>query len=254
MITNFSLENKVIFISGASSGIGRACAITCAALGAKVILNGRDTSRLKATKSEMAHSDRHILAPFELTNTKEFKKLIHEIHAKSGQINGYIGSAGISTTLPLRNISADHLDLFFQNNVRSHLLLTKEITRKGVFSDQGGSIIYLTSVMSSVGEKAKSSYSMSKGALMAAAKSLAIELAPRKIRVNTVAPGVVETPMTNEAVYAQNALSQQKILDMHPLGLGKPQDIANLTAFLQSDASRWITGTDIKIDGGYTAH
>ena len=110
-----------------------------------------------------------------------------------------------------------------------------------------------TSVMGIVGEVAKSLYSMTKGALIAGSRSLAIELADRKIRVNCISPGVVVTPMTQKAVYSRDDESMKKVTELHPLGLGTPEDVANACIYLLSDASRWISGTNLIADGGYTA-
>jgi len=117
----------------------------------------------------------------------------------------------------------------------------------------GGSIIFISSVMGVVGENGKTMYSMTKGALISAVKSLSIELATRKIRINAISPGVVETPMSKNAIYSRNEESLDKIKSLHPLGLGQPEDVANACVFLLSDASKWITGTNMLVDGGYLA-
>ena len=121
------------------------------------------------------------------------------------------------------------------------------------FSEDGGSIVFISSVMGVVGENGKTLYSMTKGALISAVKSMSVELAPRKIRVNAISPGMVETPMSKNAIYSRNEESLDKLRKMHPLGFGKPEDVANASVFLLSDASRWITGTNLIVDGGYLA-
>jgi NAD(P)-dependent dehydrogenase (short-subunit alcohol dehydrogenase family) len=138
-------------------------------------------------------------------------------------------------------------------NVYGAMNVTRLLTRRQNISPQGGSIIFISSIMGVAGENGKSLYSMTKGALIAGTRSLAIELAPRKIRVNCISPGVVETPMSNSAIYSQHAESLDKIRNLHPLGLGSPTDVANACTFLLSDASKWITGINLIIDGGYTA-
>lgn len=117
----------------------------------------------------------------------------------------------------------------------------------------GASIVFIASVMSHVGEVGKTLYAMTKGALVSSAKSMAIELAPRNIRVNTLSPGVVKTPMSSKSAYSQNNESLSKIISKHPLGLGEANDIANACVYLLSEASKWTTGTNLIIDGGYTA-
>jgi NAD(P)-dependent dehydrogenase (short-subunit alcohol dehydrogenase family) len=145
------------------------------------------------------------------------------------------------------------MEQFFQTNVISAVSLTKQVVKISQFSEEGGSIVFISSVMGIAGEKGKALYSMTKGALIAAVRSLAIELAPRKIRVNSISPGVVETPMSKNAIYSRNEESLNKIRTLHPLGLGQPEDIANACVFLLSNASRWITGTNLVADGGYLA-
>lgn len=249
----FSLNNKTIVITGASSGIGRQCAISCSQMGAQVVLCGRNEERLHKTLSLMDNQDSHIVKSFDLTETDKLKEIVSSIISEIGPIDGYIGSAGIANTLPLRNIKPEQLDSFFQINVKGQILLVKELTKKSNFNAEGGSIIFLTSIMAHVGEMAKTLYSMSKGALLSASKSMALELASKKIRVNTISPGVVVTPMTNSAFYSQSEENRQRVESLHPLGTGKPEDVAAAVIYLLSDASRWVTGSDLRIDGGYIA-
>jgi NAD(P)-dependent dehydrogenase (short-subunit alcohol dehydrogenase family) len=147
----------------------------------------------------------------------------------------------------------EKMDEFFHANVHSAINLTRIVTKQSRKSEEGASVVFISSVMGIVGENGKSLYSMTKGALIAGARSLAIELAPRNIRVNCISPGVVESPMSKGAIYSRNEESLNKIRGMHPLGLGRPEDVANASVFLLSDASRWITGTNLIVDGGYLA-
>ena len=254
MSNPFSLSGKNILITGASSGIGRQCAITCSALGAKVILLGRDTERLAATQAAMQQSEKHSTLSIELIETSSLEeKLMPLLAQREGGMHGFIHAAGISTTLPLRMVSEEKLQQFFVTNVQSGILLAKMLTKKKVVAVTGASLVFISSVMASVGTAGKTLYSMSKGAQLAAARSIAVELAPKKVRVNCVSPGVVETPMSASAVYSQNEAAKQQIVNMHPLGLGQPEDVANACAYLLSDAAKWVTGIDLKVDGGYTA-
>jgi len=253
MIIDFSLEGKCIWISGASSGIGRACAIKASQLGAFVVLTARSEERLNETREALKDPKKAFVVPIELRETATMNSVVENVIQKTGAVHGVVNAAGISTTLPFRNITEAKLDEFFEVNVKASLLLTKQLCKAAHFSTAGGSIVFLTSVMAHAGDSGKVLYSMSKGALLAAARSLAVELAPRKIRVNCVSPGVVETPMTQNAVYNRDDESRARILAMHPLGPGSPEDVANACAFLLSDASRWVTGTQLMIDGGYTA-
>ena len=250
----FSLTGKHILITGASSGIGRACAIHCAQQGASVTLLGRNEERLKESLAHLATGQPAQFFSADLTDGQATAEAIKTAVQQQGKIEGIIHSAGISTTLPLRSLKADKVAHFLQTNVAAAVELTRLCTKKAYFSSEGGSIIYLSSVMGVVGEAGKTAYSLTKGALIAGTKSLALELARRGIRVNCISPGVVETPMSQSAVYSQTEAAKQKIEAMHPLGLGQPEDIANACIYLLSDAARWVTGTNLIVDGGYTAH
>ncbi len=251
--TPFTLHNKVIVITGASSGIGRQCAITCSQMGAAVALLGRDADRLNDTLQAMENISKHKTFPFDLCDFEQAAASIKDISTQFGQISGLINCAGISTTLPINAVSTDKMETFFRTNVLGSLNLTKLVVSASNFSKQGGSVIFISSVMGVVGAKGKTLYSMTKGALVSAAKSLAVELAPRSIRVNSVAPGVVQTPMSQSAIYSRNQEALDYVTNQHPLGLGLPEDVANACVFLLSDASRWITGTNLVVDGGYLA-
>jgi NAD(P)-dependent dehydrogenase (short-subunit alcohol dehydrogenase family) len=253
MQESFSLKNKRIVITGASSGIGRACAIACNKAGAAVLIIARTGEELEKTKGLMKGEDKCKILLLDLTKFEEVATAIKSNIATFGSIHGIIHAAGISTTLPFRNISTQKMNEFFQVNVVSALHLTQQLLKPSCVESDGASIVFLTSVMSEVGESAKVLYSMTKGALLAAARALAIELAPKNIRVNCIAPGVVDTPMTQKAYYNQSGEMKERIIKLHPLGLGKPEDVANACIFLLSDASRWITGTQLIVDGGYTA-
>jgi NAD(P)-dependent dehydrogenase (short-subunit alcohol dehydrogenase family) len=249
----FLLNGKNILITGASSGIGRATAIQCAEMGARVILLGRDHDRLENTLSGMANASEHLIYSVDLTDYDAVHEIVKDSVQKVGRISGVVHSAGISTTLPIKLLTPEKLDKFFRTNVHGAINLTKLVTRLAVMAEGGGSIVFISSVMGAVGEAGKTLYSLTKGALHAGAKSLAIELASRKIRVNCIAPGVVESPMSNNAVYSQDEQLLEKIRSLHPLGFGKAEDVAYASVYLLSDAARWITGTTLFIDGGYTA-
>jgi len=249
----FSLDKKLVIVTGASSGIGRQCAILCRQNGAEVIIMGRNTDRLEETLRLMSVPANHNLYSFDLNKFEKTEEVITEIVNRHGKISGLINCAGISTTLPFNMVRPEKLSEFFSTNVQAAINITRIVHRQANFSEKGGSIIFLASVMGEVGEVGKSIYSITKGALIAGAKSLALELAPRKIRVNCISPGVVITPMSDSAIYSRNEESLNKIRNLHPLGLGLPDDVANACVYLLSDASRWVTGTNLLIDGGYTA-
>lgn len=248
----FSLKDKNILVTGASSGIGRQVAVNCSKVGARIIAVGRDDERLRETLSMMSGKN-HIIMLVDLTDYEETEKKLKEALTLNGKLDGVVNCAGISTTLPFLSVKPDKMELFFKTNVIGAFNLTRVAVKKCNFSERGGSVIFISSVMGLVGEIGKSLYGVTKGATDAGVKSLSIELAHKKIRVNAILPGVVETPMSEKSRYSLNEESLSKIKALHPLGLGTPDDIANACIYLLSDASRWVTGTEFLIDGGYTA-
>jgi NAD(P)-dependent dehydrogenase (short-subunit alcohol dehydrogenase family) len=216
-------------------------------------LLGRNEERLKETLEKIAPSQAQYFS-VDLTDFAATEAVIKSAVQEQGVFSGIIHSAGISTTLPLRSLKAGKVTQLLNTNVTAAIELTRLCTKKANFSSDGGSILFLSSVMGVVGEAGKTAYSLTKGALLAGSKSLALELARRQIRVNCISPGVVETPMSKSAVYSQTEEARQAIEKMHPLGLGQPEDIAHACIYLLSDAARWVTGTNLIVDGGYTAH
>lgn len=248
----FSLENKTILITGASSGIGRQCAIDCSKMGAKVVLIGRNKERLDDTFSQL-EGDGHMVVAFDLTNSVELKDMVADIVNNMGLINGVLHCAGISDTLPLKLLNHDVLDRFFHNNVYSAIELTREVCSVKNVSKGGASIVFFSSIMGCVGESGKSLYSMTKGALISAARSLACEYAKKKIRFNCVSPGAILTPINESLPHMADPEKRQALSDRHLLGLGEVSDVSNACIYLLSDASRWVTGQNLIVDGGYTA-
>jgi NAD(P)-dependent dehydrogenase (short-subunit alcohol dehydrogenase family) len=222
-------------------------------MGANVVLFGRNEVRLNETLNSMDNKSNHLCYSVDLLEYEKVDGIIKEIVLQKGKIHGLINCAGISTTLPLKMITPQKMDDFFHTNVHSSINITKVVSKQASFSEDGGSIIFISSVMGSVGESGKSLYAMTKGALLAASKSLAIELAVRHIRVNCISPGVVQTPLSDKSVYSQDEESLIKIKNYHPLGFGNTEDVANACLFLLSDASKWITGINLFVDGGYSA-
>lgn len=201
----------------------------------------------------MQSPESHLVYSIDLAELSGIEAAIKEAVEKMGKLHGLVNAAGISTTLPLKLISNDKLDEFFKTNVYSAVLMSRLFTKQAIVSNEGGSVIMFSSVMGIVGETGKTLYSLTKGALISAAKSMALEFASKKIRFNAISPGVVVTPMSQNAVYSQDEESLNKITALHPLGLGMPDDIANACVYLLSDASRWVTGSNLVVDGGYTA-
>lgn len=248
----FSLENKVIIVTGASSGIGAQCAIDCSRMGAKVVLVARNEERLQHTLSQM-DGEGHLLLPFDLSVSDGLKEAIKGVVEKVGKINGVVNCAGISSVTPLKLVTDELLDQFFHTNVYSAINLSREVTRIGNYDKEGGcSIIFFASIMGICGDKCKTVYSATKGALISASRSMACELAKNKIRVNVVSPGAIETPINAKLPHMADPELRKELEEKHLLGLGECSDVSNACIYLLSDASRWITGQNLVVDGGYS--
>lgn len=253
MYNPFSLENKVIIVTGASSGIGAQCAIDCSKMGAKVVLVARNEERLKQTLEQCEEPSRHMILPLDLSSSEGLKEAVKDVVAKVGKINGVVNCAGMSSVTPLKLVTDELLDQFFRTNVYSAINLSKEVTRVGNYDKEGGcSIILFASIMGLCGEKCKTMYSATKGALIAAARSMACELAKNKIRVNVVSPGAIETPINAKLPHMADPELRKELEDKHLLGLGECSDISNACIYLLSDAAKWVTGQNFIVDGGYT--
>ncbi len=247
----FSLSGKTIVITGASSGIGRQCAIECSKVGAKVVLIGRNKARLNGTYESLCGNG-HIVKVCDLTDFERLPQVVSDIIQECGPIDGVLNAAGISTTLPLKLMSAEKLDEFFKSNVYSAILLSREICKLKHSSKNGVSIVFYSSIMGSVGDSGKSLYSMTKGALVSAVRSLAVEFAKRNIRFNAISPGAILTPINANLPHMADPELRKQLEEKHLLGLGQTEDVAYASIYLLSDASRWVTGTNMIVDGGYT--
>jgi NAD(P)-dependent dehydrogenase (short-subunit alcohol dehydrogenase family) len=250
-----ALAGRVILVTGASSGIGRACAIEAAREGATVALVGRDTARLEEARAACAAAGGagHLATSLDLCDLPRVPEALDTIVAQLGPLAGLVHAAGVSLTLPLATTTPAELDRLLAINVTAALHLTGLAVRRQRWAVEGGSIVFIASIMGLVGEAGKAAYACSKGAVLAGTRSLAVELAPRQIRVNAISPGVVQTPLLDRAAYARSAESLAAVTDRHLLGLGTPDDVAHAATFLLSAKARWITGTNLVVDGGYTS-
>ena len=245
-------SNNRFLVTGASSGIGRGIATHLLGLGAEVILVGRNTANLTAAGSSAADEHKYKVESFDLTKVDEIPAWMGELADKHGKLDGVVHSAGILVTKPVRSYRGTDWEGSFLLNVTAGGLLAKGFRQKGVSND-GGSLVYLSSVMGIVGQPGQVVYSATKAAVIGMVRSLAVELARENIRVNAVSPAVVETGMSLELQKNLTESQYEKIKEMHPLGLGKESDIASAVEFLLADSSRWITGSNLVVDGGYTA-
>ena len=248
----FSLENKIILVTGASSGIGAQCALDFSRMGAKVILIARNIECLKQTLSKMEGSG-HAYYSVDVTDFKALSCIIKLAVSEVGKISGVVHCAGISSVLPLKLVKEEDIDNIMRTNVFSAIQLVREVTHIGYYDKSNGiSIILLSSIMGVVGESCKSLYSFSKGAIIAGVRSLAVELAPKNIRVNCISPGVIVTNINKNARHIVDPERRKELENKHLLGLGETTDISNACIYLLSNGARWVTGQNIIVDGGYS--
>ncbi len=248
----FSLAGARILVTGASSGLGRATAIMASRMGASVVLSGRDQARLEETREQLDGAGHHAAA-FDLRDTSGIPDWLQRLASLTGTFHGLAHAAGIQIVRPLRMLDEAVLNEIMAVNVNTALALTKGFRQKGVGAG-GGSIVLFSSVMGLTGQPGQAAYSASKGALISMCRSLALELARENIRINCVAPGLVETGMAARLKDTLSPAQYEAVAALHPLGLGRPENIAAPVVFLLSAAAAWITGTTLVIDGGYTAH
>ncbi|HBO3291123.1 TPA: SDR family oxidoreductase [Pseudomonas aeruginosa] len=244
VLSAFGLQGRSILVTGASSGIGRQIALSCAAAGATLIISGRNGERLQAVLGELGGEPHRMLAA-DLNDEAQ----IDALSGALGKIDGLVHSAGVSALSPLRMASREHIESQLATNVIAPMLLTRYLLARQCISN-GASILFISSISAHIGVRGVSAYSASKAAVEGMARSLSVELASRSIRVNCVAPGLVQTPMLEAALATTGDLSAT--MARYPLGIGQPEDVANAAIFFLSSASRWITGRALVLDGGHT--
>jgi NAD(P)-dependent dehydrogenase (short-subunit alcohol dehydrogenase family) len=248
---HFSLQDKNILVTGASSGIGASCCITCSEFGANLILLGRDQIKLDQTLKKLNPGNHSILS-YDLLNIEGIEKTLEECLYKYGRIHGFIHSAGLDITKPLSHLRLNDFQTLFYTNVISGFEIARILSKKQFYASEGTSYIFIASVFGVVGNSGTVAYSASKGSLIAGCRSMALELAAKKIRVNCISPAIVQTELVDKLFSELPAGSIEKIRSLHPLGFGSPVDIAHACVFLLSDESKWITGSNLVIDGGYS--
>ncbi|MCX5541458.1 SDR family NAD(P)-dependent oxidoreductase [Paraburkholderia sp. CNPSo 3076] len=239
-------------MTGAASGIGLATGRLLRSLGASVVAVDYDESRLAHNWGDdpTGGSTSHC---FDLLNTEGIPAFMSDVTSKEGTLSGLVHAAGLSSISPTRLLTPARYRDVFSVNAEAALALLRGFQNRSVCRETGGSVVFISSVIGLVGSAGGSAYAMSKAALSGLAKSAALEYAPRKIRVNCVAPGFVRTAMYEQNSRLWSDAQREQIEAAHPLGLGTPEDVANAAAFLVADAARWITGTVLVCDGGYTA-
>lgn len=242
----YSLKGKKILVTGASSGIGKATAIECSKLGATVIVTGRNEERLKATYDQL-EGESHVMIVADLTDEEAMKFLVKGIET----LDGVVLCAGIANSIPVQFATKKKFDEIFATN----FFATAELLRllvKGKKMSKESSVVAISSIGGNYSfDIGNGVYGASKAALSSWMKFAALELAPKKIRVNCVSPGMTRTSMTTAGTLTEEQLAADEA--RYPLGrYGNPEEIAWAVIYLLSDAAKWITGTDIVIDGGIT--
>lgn len=247
----FSLKEKTIVVTGASSGIGRQCAIDCSRMGAKVVIVARNQERLYETLS-MLEGEGHRSYIYDFTNADGVNGLVSSIVTDCGRISGLIYAAGIERSVPFKMVKAiDYNDVINVNTIGA-LEMAKCVSNIKNFVQTGGGIVLISSITSTIARAGTVAYSASKGALVSATRVMAVELSKRKIRVNCVSPGTVLTPLMQNYLDKLSEEEYNKRVSGFPLGLGETTDVSNACIYLLSDASRWVTGQNLIVDGGFT--
>ncbi len=242
----FSLTNRTILITGASSGIGQATAIECSRLGARVVIAGRDKGRLEQTYGELEGTG-HLQFCVDLLNEEQIGLFLKELPV----LNGIVHSAGVADTTLFRFITEQKLKEVFDINFYTPVVISNRLLRLKKI-EKGASVVFLSSIDGPVtGHAGNGVYAATKGAISGIIKSMAVELATRKIRVNAVLPGQIETPLIHSAGITEEQLEMDRL--KYPLKrYGTPREVAWAIIYLLSEASSFTTGSQLVVDGGVT--
>jgi 3-oxoacyl-[acyl-carrier protein] reductase len=250
-MSNRKLSGKVAVVTGASKGIGAGIAKALADEGASVVVNYSSSKAdgEKVAKEIAGDGGKGIAVQANLSKAADIERLFAETKKAFGRVDVLINNAGIYEFAPLENVTEESFHKSFNLNVLGLLLASQAAAKQ--FDGNGGNIINISSIVSTLGLASAAVYSGTKGAVDAITRSLAAELAPRKIRVNAIRPGMVETEGTRSGGITESDMRKQ-VQAQTPLGrIGKPQDIASAAVFLASDDASWITGETLLISGGY---
>ena len=244
----FTLEGKTILITGASSGIGAETAVECSKMGANVIITGRNEQRLNGTFQRLEKTfpeQQHLMLCADLTKESDLASLVDSIQ----ELDGLVNNAGVNRVKPVTFIKEDDLEFVFQNNTFASINLTRMLLKKKKLNNNA-SIVFTSSVSAFYNAPGRALYASSKAAITSYMRSVAVEMSIKNIRANAVHPGLVETNLNKDVLSEED---KQKDLANYPLKrYGKPEEIAYSIVYLLSDATVWMTGTQLLIDGGYS--
>lgn len=242
-VSPFNLTGKTILITGASSGIGQAVAVACSKMGANVVITGRNKDRLDLTLAQMKPGE-HLIIAAELTKNDERCDLV----AQLPKLDGIVHCAGVGSRVPCKSVDQNSIDSVMKPNFEAPVLLQASILSQKKLN-KGSSVVFIASRAASSPSMGNAVYSASKGAIMSYAKCLALELSSRQIRVNCVCPAMIWTDLILRDGLSKEELEEAQL--KYPLKrFGKPDDVANLALYLLSDASSWMTGSNIDLSGG----
>lgn len=239
----YSLEGRTILVTGASSGIGRACATLASQMGARLVLTGRDAARLQETLAGLDGDD-HLVHVMDLNDATALPAWVQTLDP----IDGLVYAAGIAQVAPFRMMSERHIQSQMDINFKAPMLLTQVLLRAKRINSKA-SLVYLAAVADRTAPVGSATYAASKAALITAVRSLALEVSKQRIRANCISPGYVRTPMFDQM---KATSSVEDLVKLAPLGLIEAEEVAYSAVYLLSDASRWVTRSNLVVDSGLT--
>ncbi len=254
MITfNKEFTDKHVLVVGATGGIGSEICRKLAKEGAKLSLIARNEEKLEQLKSELSGAN-HIICLADMNDTDSISSTMDDLVAKAGPLDGLVYCAGITKDRPLRQFKPDVVAEVMRVNLLSFIEIVRCATSVGHFN-KGLKIVGISSNASTIGETAHTAYAASKAGMDAAVRCMAKELSGKGINVNTIQPGMIDTEMYQSFLknHRDPDEANKALINRQYLGVGKPEDVAELTAFLLSSSSKFITGTSIPLDGGSTS-
>ena len=245
--------NRHIMVIGASSGIGRATAVTLSKLGAQVDIFARNIDGLQRTL-ELMEGEKNALYKLDVCDFDSIEVVLKRAVSERGAYDGIVYAAGVAMNTPIGQTPPEKMQRVFNTNLFGFVETVRQISKKGRFNP-GMRIVGVSSIASLRGGLSQTAYAGSKAAMDGVVRSLGIELARKGICINTVAPGMINTAMWKNYLkaYGSDSLNYKILMERQALGIGEPQDVANAIAFLLSSAARMITATTVPVDGGYRA-